>query len=48
MMLNNAVENDEGTNFVSVSSTGFTLTTSNSHINENNTEYLYVAIAAST
>lgn len=48
MMLTQAVEDDEGTNFVSVSSTGFTLNTTNSHINENNTDYLYVAIAAST
>tara|TARA_R100000458_G_scaffold1936_1_gene1601 strand:- start:378 stop:1394 length:1017 start_codon:yes stop_codon:yes gene_type:complete len=43
-----AVENDAGTNFVSVNSTGFSLTTNYGHINENGTYYLYVAIAAST
>tara|TARA_R100001510_G_C7645126_1_gene202510 strand:- start:89 stop:1147 length:1059 start_codon:yes stop_codon:yes gene_type:complete len=48
MTLQNHTENDQGSNFVSTSSTGFTLTTSNGHINENNTEYLYIAIAAST
>ena len=49
MKLNNSVENDDNSGgYCSATSTGFTINTSNSHINENNTEYFYVAIAAST
>ena len=49
MKLNNSVENDDNSGgYCSATSTGFTINTSNSHINENNTDYLYVAIAAST
>ena len=49
MKLSNSVENDDSSSgYCSATSTGFTINTSDAHINENNTEYLYIAIAAST